>query len=167
MAHLWLVGMMGSGKSTVGAILAARHGRPFYDLDRLVETAAGRTVTEIFAAEGEEGFRIRERRAVVAVSKEPAGVVAAGGGAVLDPENVRHMRDHGLVVLLDASLEVLARRSGRGRGRPLLGEDPRVTLAELARRRRDAYRRAAHRVVAADGPAEEVADAVEAVWIDT
>ncbi|HHC07111.1 MAG TPA: shikimate kinase [Actinobacteria bacterium] len=164
--HCWLVGMMGVGKSTVGRRLATMAGRPFVDLDALVAAEAGCAIDEIFAREGEEGFRSRERRLLARVAAGPPGVVATGGGAVLDDANVAAMRRSGLVVLLEATIPTLVARVGGG-GRPLLeGTDPRVRLTELAAARRARYEAAADLVVDTEG--REVATIAEEIlerWI--
>ncbi len=123
--HLFLVGMMGSGKSTVGRLCAAALDRPFVDLDAEVERLGGRSIADLFAAEGEDGFRRRESEALagVAASGVPS-VVACGGGVVLDAPNRGRLRSAGVVVWLDAPPPALAARLGRGEGRPLLGAAP-------------------------------------------
>ena len=166
--NLVLIGMMGSGKSTVGRRLAARLGRPFVDTDRLVEKDAGRAVAEVFAEEGERGFRAREAAAVRAVAALRGQVVSVGGGAVLDPQNVTQLRSTGDLVWLAADPRELARRivEGRGPRRPIIdaSEDPVATVAELAASREGAYREAATHIVRTDGLGlEQVVDAV-ATW---
>jgi shikimate kinase len=153
--HLVLIGMMGVGKSSVGRSLASRLGRPFVDVDRLVEKRAGKTVAEIFAADGEPAFRALESETVREVLDSGVwAVVAFGGGAVLDPANRRVARETALVVWLQAPAEELARRvmsSQRrsGAARPLLASDePAETVLDgLARQREEAYRATAHVVV--------------------
>lgn len=158
MVTLWLVGMMGSGKTAVGRIVARGLGLPFVDLDDAVTRRACRSVPRLFADEGEAGFRRREADELSRVAGAPAAVVATGGGAVLDAGNRRRMRSRGLVIWLTASPEVLAARVGEDPGRPLLGGDPRRHLERLAARRAAAYRAAAHLVVETDGRSpEEVA----------
>ena len=109
-----LVGMPGCGKSTVGSALAARMGRPFVDCDGEIERAAGRSIPEIFAEEGEAAFRALEARVLAEVCREKGRVIATGGGAVLRPENVRAMRQNGRVLFLRRSLDALSMD-----GRPL------------------------------------------------
>lgn len=158
--HLVLVGMMGVGKSSVGRRLALRLGRQFLDTDKLVEEEAGRTVAEVFSAEGEPAFRALEAAAVRrALDSQPYAVIAFGGGAVLDPISRGLARQLALVVWLQAPARELARRvsasmrrSG-GTARPLLGagRSPEQVLDEIARQREDAYRSAAHVLVDTSG----------------
>jgi len=128
---VWLVGMMGSGKSRVGALLAARLGRPFVDTDRVVEARAGATIVEIFAREGETGFRARERDAIMEAAGRGA-VVSLGGGAIAQPGAADGLAASGTIVYLRARPETLARRVGEGEERPLLrGLDAAGRLAKL------------------------------------
>lgn len=163
---LWLIGMMGSGKTTIGRLLAAKIGSEFLDTDQMVESAAGRAVAAIFAEEGERGFRAHEARAVAAAASQPGAVVATGGGAVLLEENVRTMKASGPVVWLDADPGILARRLAGTAGRPLLGEDEREeTLRRILDDRRGAYQAAADHVVATDRTElDPIVDLIEELW---
>ena len=157
---LWLVGMMGSGKSTVGAVLAALLSRRFVDTDAEIERAAGLTVAELFAREGETGFRERERAAIASVSDELA-VVALGAGAIAQPGAARRLADRGTVVYLRAKAETLLARVGAADARPLLqglsAADRGRRLRALLDERRAAYESASV-VVDTDGlAADEVA----------
>jgi shikimate kinase / 3-dehydroquinate synthase len=117
-----LTGFMATGKSEVGRRLARRLGRPFVDLDKMVEAAAGKTVASIFAAEGEARFRQLERGAVEEACRVPDAVIATGGGTLLDPENRRRLASAGPIVCLSASPEEILRRIGDAASRPLLAE---------------------------------------------
>lgn len=164
--HLVLVGMMGAGKTTVGRECARRLGRPFVDVDDVVAATAGMPIADIFSSRGEPAFRELERQAIadVCASPEPL-VVACGGGAVLDADNRRRLRDAGVVVWLQAPPDVLVGRVGDGNGRPLLAGDPHGALRRLASMREPAYEAAAHRSVdAGEGDAGAVADAVLAAF---
>jgi len=162
--HLVLVGMMGAGKSTVGKRCAARLERPFVDTDEIIETVAGMPVAEVFAHDGEEAFREMERAAIADACATPTPlVIAAGGGAVLDAENRRRMRQHGLVVWLQAPVAQLATRVGDGTSRPLLRGDATGTLTRLQRLRQPAYEAAAHATIDTSGLS--VAAVVEAVLV--
>jgi shikimate kinase len=162
--HLVLVGLMGAGKTSVGAECAARLGRPFVDTDHAVEAEAHRTVREIFEADGEAAFRSLERAAVRRAALDPTpAVIACGGGAAVDPDNRAVLREHGHVVWLDAPVAALADRATRTPGaRPLLAVgDPIATLEGLAAARHDAYADIAHvRVDTAGRTVTEVADLV-------
>lgn len=169
--HLVLIGLMGAGKTTVGQNCARGLGRAFVDTDAVVEANAGETVPEIFAREGEAGFRARERAALVDALAAPEPlVIACGGGAILDPENRRTVRDRGFVVWLQASPEVLAERVERDGvdARPMLaGGSPTITLTRLAAARAGAYAAAADAVVSTversvEAVAELVLDALAA-----
>jgi shikimate kinase len=151
--HLVLVGLMGAGKTSVGKRCAKRLGRHFVDTDELIVSTAGIPFQELWAAEGEAGFRARERVAVAdaAASPEPL-VIACGGGAVLDPDNRRALRASGFVVWLDARPDVLASRLRGDDSRPLLaGGDRTTTLTRLGHVRASAYEAVADVVVDTDG----------------
>jgi 3-dehydroquinate synthetase/shikimate kinase len=141
-----LVGLPGSGKTAVGRRLAARHKAPFVDLDDTIEREAGRRIPEIFADEGEAGFRSRERAAIAALGDGDPGprvtrVVATGGGAVVDPRNRWSLYRRGLVVWLDGRPEVLAQRlRASPHVRPLIqGRDPIRSIRELGAARARFY----------------------------
>ena len=162
--NLYLVGMMGSGKTTVSRLVAARLGWPLVDSDEQVERSTGRSVVEIFAEAGEAAFRAAEAAALAeaAASTRPL-VVAVAGGAVLDPANRRLLREGGRVVWLRASTATLAARVGEGAGRPLLSGDPAGNLERLAAERAPFYEEVADLVVDVDGATpDKVADAVMA-----
>ena len=116
---MWLVGMMGAGKSTVGPALARRLGHRFVDTDVEIERAAGCSIADLFATEGEDVFRRRERAAIDAWAGKPA-VVALGGGAIAQPGASAHLARTGTVVYLRARAETLLARLGDCSGRPLL-----------------------------------------------
>ena len=163
MAHLWLIGMMGSGKSAVGRHLAGRRGVAFYDVDQVIESAVGMTIRQVFDSQGEERFRDFEAEAICAIASAPAGVVATGGGAVLRDENVETMRESGTIVLLRAAPTELASRLADSTDRPLLaGGDRAARIEQLLETRAAAYGRAADVTVDTDGlqPAD-IADRIE------
>ncbi len=139
-----LVGMMGAGKTTVGSALAGRLGWGHCDSDAQVVAATGRTVPELFAERGEAAFRAEESRVLAeALSGRDPVVVSAAGGVVLAEANRDLMVRSGVVVWLRADPQLLARRVGRGEGRPLLGEDPPARLADLDAVRRPFYEQVA------------------------
>jgi len=142
---IWLVGMMGSGKTSVGKRLAKRLERVFVDSDQEVERVAGIRIAAIFAGEGEAGFRARERAAIEAIAGAPA-VVSLGGGAVAQPGIAEILASSGTIVYLRARPETLLRRVGTGETRPLLrGMSPVARLSKirsLLRERTTHYERA-------------------------
>jgi shikimate kinase len=158
-----LIGMMGSGKSAVGLALASRLGRNFVDVDATIEAGAGRPVAAIFTEEGEAGFREREREAIREATTTQNAVIACGGGAVLDPVNVAHLKSHGTIVWLRVTPEVAAERLGTDQGRPVLQrmEGGLVDrLDKLISARAPAYETAADFTVQADGSVDQVAEAI-------
>lgn len=153
---------MGAGKTSVGRRAAKKLGRRHVDLDTAVERRAGATVPELFAREGEVGFRSREHDELVAqLARDEPLVLSTGGGAVLREDNRAAMRARGLVVWLRATPETLLARVGDGAGRPLLAGDPLGNLTRLAEARAGAYEAAAHVVVDVDRkPFDAVTEAV-------
>lgn len=120
MSHVLLIGFMGAGKSTVATLVAQRLGRPCIDLDRSVEAAAGRTIAQLFAEEGETAFRQLEREALVSLADEPSSVVACGGGVVTRAANLATLKALGQVVYLRVTAEEMLARVGEDPSRPLL-----------------------------------------------
>ncbi|MGH8873696.1 MAG: shikimate kinase [Acidimicrobiia bacterium] len=163
---LWLIGMMGSGKTEVGRLAAKRLGARFADTDLEVEEAAGCSVRELWERRGETAFRELEAQAVARVAGSGPAVVATGGGVVLREENIERMRAGGPVVWLEASVDALAGRMADDQQRPLLMDRPAgPRLAAILDARRDAYARAAHhRVTTDDRSPERVAEDVVRLW---
>lgn len=155
-----LVGPMGSGKSTVGALLAERLGVPYRDTDADIVAAQGREIADLFVDEGEPYFRELERQAVAAAVADHPGVLALGGGAVLDA-GTRALLAGLPVAYLSMDVEEAVRRVGLGAARPLLAVNPRRQWRELMEARRPLYTEVARVVVATDDRTpEEVAQAV-------
>ena len=147
-SNIFLVGMMGAGKTTVGRALAHRLKREFVDTDRVLVERTGVAVATVFEIEGEEGFRRRECALLREVCESDGRVVATGGGIVLAEENRRVMRESGTVVYLRVRLESLWERTKHDGSRPLLATpNPRERLATLLEQREPLYRDAAHIVV--------------------
>lgn len=146
--NIFLVGMMGAGKTTLGRALAQRLHLRFVDTDRIMVERTGVPVTTIFEIEGEEGFRKRESALLAEVAESDSQVIATGGGAVLASENREVMRRRGTVIYLRAQVEALWERTRHDTTRPLLATpDPRATLASLLEKRDPLYRDAAHLIV--------------------
>ncbi|MCZ7625226.1 MAG: shikimate kinase [Candidatus Methylomirabilota bacterium] len=135
-----LTGFMGTGKSAVGRRLAERLALPFLDLDEAIEATTGLTITEIFAAEGEPAFRQKERDLIASLGHHTNCVVATGGGAVLDPDNLRRLRTGAVLVCLTAEPAVILERLGGDASRPLLqGTDRLTRIRTLLGQRASAY----------------------------
>ena len=152
MNNLILIGMMGCGKSTVGRLAAEKLGLAFVDTDERIERASGRTIPEIFASEGEEGFRIREHRALCEVSKESGRVIACGGGIVTRKENWDPMRQNSTVIYLRRDLSLLPTS-----GRPMSQANP---VEKLYRQRAPLYEQLADLMVDNQGTPEETAQEI-------
>lgn len=161
-----LVGPMGAGKTTVGGLVAAALGLDFVDTDHVVERTAGKPVAEIFVDDGEAHFRALERAAVAQALVDHTGVLALGGGAVLDPATRELLADHP-VVFLQVGLSDAASRVGLGVSRPLLLGNVRGQIKKLLDERTPIYTAVARHTVATDGlTATEVADQVLALVQD-
>jgi shikimate kinase len=159
--NLYLVGMMGSGKSTAGRQLAAQLGYRFLDADHSLEQVAGRTIPEIFASEGEAGFRQLESAVLNQIASWHSLVVATGGGVVTRPENWGQMRQ-GVVIWLDAPEELLLERlTADPTPRPLMAAaDPAARLAALLAERRPLYAQADLHILQDGRTPEQVAQQV-------
>lgn len=162
MKPLFIIGFMGAGKTTVGALVAERLGRTFLDLDAEIEREQGTTVAQLFATLGESGFRDAERTALTRVAELPGVVVACGGGVVTDDGSHAILRERGVVVYLQVSPEEAIARVGRElSGRPLLRDGGLSTAAALLKSRERLYEAAADLVVdTADRTPSEIADEV-------
>ncbi|MDA5192366.1 shikimate kinase [Govanella unica] len=154
-----LVGLMGAGKTTVGRRLATRLGLSFVDADAEIETAAGRSITEIFEDFGEAEFRKGERSVITRLLKGRPLVLATGGGAFMDPKTRARIKDIGISVWLKADIPLLVERVGRRNTRPLLRTgDPREILTRLAAERYPVYAEADITVESGGGPHDEVVE---------
>jgi len=142
--NIFLVGLMGAGKTTVGRTLARRLGKTFVDCDHEIESRTGASIPTIFELEGETGFRTREEAMLHELARRSDIVLATGGGAVLRESNRRVLKERGFVVYLRAQVEDLFRRTRNDRNRPLLqNTDPRARLEALFRDRDPLYREVA------------------------
>ncbi|MFJ8084631.1 shikimate kinase [Streptomyces sp. NPDC096205] len=149
-----LIGPMGVGKSTVGQLLADRLGVGYRDTDDDIVTADGRAISDIFVEEGEPAFRALEKQAVARALAEHEGVLALGGGAILDADTRALLAGHP-VVYLSMDVEEAVRRTGLNVARPLLAVNPRKQWRELMEARRHLYEEVATAVVSTDGRTPE------------
>jgi shikimate kinase len=158
-----LVGLMGSGKSSIGKRLATRLGLPFVDADSEIETAAGMTISEIFERFGEAHFRDGERRVIARLIDGTPKVIATGGGAFMNDETRALILGRTHSVWLDADIATLVDRVRRRSSRPLLkGRDAGQVLRELAAVRNPVYAQARIRIISKPGPHHETVDAIVA-----
>jgi shikimate kinase len=159
-----LVGMMGSGKSSIGRRLAATLDLPFVDADAEVELAAGMTIEDMFAVHGEPYFRQGEERVIRRILQGNPQVVSTGGGAVVSPQTRTAIAKSGISIWLDASVDLLLKRVMRRDNRPLLKtDDPRAVLERLLSERRPYYAEAHLKIESRDAPHEAVVDEILAL----
>jgi shikimate kinase len=142
--RLFLVGPMGVGKTTIGRMLAHELGLRFVDCDQEIEHRAGANIAWIFDVEGEPGFRLRETHVLDELTQEDRILVATGGGAVLKEDNRCYLKERGIVVHLDTSVDLLVKRTARDKKRPLLQTgNPRAVLEKIKEDRDPLYREVA------------------------
>jgi shikimate kinase len=144
------VGAMGAGKTTVGRAVAQLLGVPFADADAIIAERAGKPIPEIFFDDGEDAFRVLEREAVAAALKEHDGVLALGGGAIMDEATRELLAEH-TVVWLAVELSDAVKRVGLGAGRPMIAINPRATMKFLLDQRKPLYASVATHTVSTDG----------------
>lgn len=146
--NIFLVGLMGAGKTTVGKLLSKRLGKAFYDSDHEIEHRTGVNIPVIFELEGEAGFRRREAAVIEELSRMQDIVLATGGGAVLCKQNRENLSQHGFVVYLRAHVSELWHRTKNDKNRPLLQtDDPRARLEKLFAERDPLYREIADIII--------------------
>lgn len=152
-----LVGMMGSGKSKIGQLLAKDIGLPFYDSDQVIQHESGKTIVQIFEVFGESSFREMEAAAIAKLLGEGPCVLSTGGGAILNEDTAKLIFEKNLAVWLDAPVEVLARRTGHSKDRPLLNNVDQIkTLTDLLEKRRHLYEKAHIRLDASEDDADKL-----------
>ena len=166
MRHLWLIGMMGSGKTEVAATVADLNAARLVDCDRLIAERLERSIHQIFENEGEEAFRDYEQLIITEVACGTQAVIATGGGVVVRTLNVPIMRSTGTVIFLSATPSTLAKRIGDDAGRPLLsGASQEQVLTEILDERFALYERAAHATIHTDRiTLNEVAEQAGLLW---
>ena len=147
MHNIYLIGFMGTGKTAVGKELARKKKLQFVDLDGLIELREKRTISDIFAKNGEPYFRKVEKRVLKEVGKEKKFVVACGGGIVLDKENIKIMKETGIIICLTASPQVILKRTSAYHHRPLLNMSNPHKQIELLFKLRAPYYAQAHKTI--------------------
>ena len=138
--NIYLIGLMGAGKTTIGRMLAKSLGLPFYDSDKAIEDITGVDIATIFEFEGEKGFRLRENKMVKELVELDEIVLATGGGVILNEENRVRLKENGFVVYLQCSIDRIVDRTSRNSQRPLLNVDnPREKIQALIDERESLY----------------------------
>lgn len=162
MKNIVLIGFMGTGKTAVGKRLARRLGRQFVDTDLEVERVTGKTIPQIFAQDGEVRFRSEERLVIQKLSRREGLVIATGGGAVLDPENMADLKKNGVLICLAADPEIIYRRVKGKKHRPLLNKegDLQKQIQELLAKRTSSYEVADFTIDTGNISSDEVADKI-------
>ncbi len=146
--NIFLIGLMGAGKTTIGRQVANELSLDFFDSDHEIEKRTGVTITHIFDIEGEAGFRKRETAMLDELTDKKGIVLATGGGAILKPENRQFLMSRGTTIYLYANIETLLERTAKDRNRPLLQtEDPQAKLKELYEIRDPLYRETADIII--------------------
>lgn len=146
MRNIVLVGFMGSGKTTVGKLIAGKTGMPLIDMDTIIEERAGKTINEIFADEGEAHFRALERALVQELSATQGNIISTGGGIVLNPDNIADFERTGLVVCLLVDAETVLDRVRHDTSRPLLAGDKEAKILQLLESRKSLYESITHNI---------------------
>ena len=171
--NIILIGYRGTGKTSVGKLLAVKLGGPFLDSDEMIRASLGKSVREIVAGEGWSSFRREEKRIIAGLSQNDGCVIALGGGAVLDEENVRNLKGKGLFIWLMAEAQIIAGRlNGDGKNREqrpsLTGKDPDEEIKFSLKERAPLYARIADcRVETSGRSIEEVAEEVFGILGET
>ena len=161
MKNIYLVGFMGTGKTVVGKELARKKKWQFLDLDDLIELREKRAISDIFAADGEPYFRRVEKKVLQEAAKEKKFVVACGGGIVLDKDNIKIMRETGIIICLTASPAVILKRTAAYRHRPLLNvSHPRKQIELLLKLRAPYYAQADKTIDTSRSPVKEVVNKI-------
>lgn len=152
-SNIFLVGLMGAGKTTIGRALAKKLNKRFVDSDHEIEARTGASIPLIFEIEGEASFRHRESEVIRDLTAQEDIVLATGGGAVLKPENREYLKSRGTVIYLRASVNSILQRTSHDKNRPLLQTaDPRQRIEQLARERDPLYLEVADFVVETGRP---------------
>jgi shikimate kinase len=163
--NLYLVGFMGTGKTTVGRAVAQRLGFQQLDSDAEIERLQGRTISEIFAQDGEPAFRVMERAFIEGGHPAERTVVACGGGLVVQPGMLEALQQRGVVVCLHASLETILERTSRHRTRPLLAvENPEDRIRTLFAQREPIYKRCGTVILTDSRPLHDITAHVIRAW---
>ncbi|NPA54111.1 MAG: shikimate kinase [Aquificae bacterium] len=159
MKNIFLVGFMGSGKSTVGKILSEKTGLKFIDIDEEIEKKQGKKIKDIFKEKGEKFFRNLEKEEIKNLAQKEGFIVSTGGGLGANPENMKIMKKNGIVVWIDVSLDEILRRCGNDMERPLLNQ-PYESLKNLYEERKKVYSQAHIHIQGENKVPEKIAEEI-------
>ena len=165
MKNIVLVGFMGTGKTTIGRLLADKLSMPFIDMDREIEQQTHKSIPEIFADEGEAYFRSLERDLVKKLAAQEGQIISTGGGIVLQPENISDFEKTGLVCCLHAQPECLLQRLEKDTSRPLLSGDKAEQIKALLAQRHDLYHAIKWGIHTDDKCPEEIAEEIYTTYL--
>jgi shikimate kinase len=164
MRNIVLVGFMGTGKTVVAGILAEKLGREFIEIDTLIEKEEGMSVKDIFEKKGELYFRDIEKKIIKRAGEKQGVVISAGGGAIIDRENLGNLKKNSVIICLKASPEVILKRTKGNACRPLLNvPDPKSEIVKLLTKREQYYNKADHLIDTDRMNPEEVATAISKI----
>ena len=155
MKNIVLVGFMGSGKTTVGKLIAEQTGMPLLDMDSMIVERTGKSINQIFADEGEAHFRQLERELVKELSAKQGQIISTGGGIVLNPDNIADFEKTGLVVCLLVDKETVLERIQHDTSRPLLAGDKAARIIEILTARKALYESITHKIDTSGRPSPE------------
>ena len=162
MRNIILVGFMGTGKSVVGELLAKKTNMDFVELDEMIETREKMSIKDIFEKKGEPYFRLVEKEIVKEASARNNIVISAGGGAVIDEENFKNLKNSGIVICLQARPETILKRTKNLKTRPLLNvPDPKKKIEELLAKRAPYYEKADHHIDTDNLTIEQIAEKIK------
>ncbi|MCK4809744.1 MAG: shikimate kinase [Candidatus Omnitrophica bacterium] len=159
--NVYLIGFMGTGKTVAGKLLADRLGRSFVEMDEEIERREGKKIVDIFSQRGEDYFRKVEKLVLKEIAGKNNLVVSCGGGVVIDPENLKILKETGIVVRLDADCGVIYERTKKHTHRPLLNvADPQAKIKEILDKRERFYRQAHHSIDTSFIPVNRVVEKI-------
>lgn len=165
MKNIVLVGFMGTGKTTVGGVLAERLNIPYINTDLLIEKKETMTINDIFSRKGEPYFREKERQIIKEVSKKENVVIDAGGGVVIDKDNVGDLKKNGIIFCLNATPEEVLKRVGKHIHRPLLNTSDQLNaVRNLLHKRKDYYKRADYQIETTGKSASEISKEIIEIY---
>jgi len=161
MKNIYLVGFMGTGKTVVGEILAKKLGKEFVEMDVVIEAKEGSKIADIFTKQGEAYFRSLEKTLLGSLSKKEGLVISCGGGLICDQENLKLLKETGVVFALRASVSTIYQRTREHTHRPILNvDDPQEKIKQLLDQRDPYYAQAQHSIDTDNLSPEEIADKI-------